>query len=231
MCGRFAQYRVLWEYVAPLAIELPSPSQAAEPIGRYNVAPQSEVMIIRSVAERYSVEPVRWGYKPAWAQDKRPPVINARVETVATSKFFRPIWHGGRCIVPADGWYEWVKPNTEHDFKQPYYICRRDGSPLYFAGVGQFSGDTQDSSTSGGFVIITGDSDGNLADVHNRKPLVLAPEAARRWLDQSVDDDAAYEMLVTEHTGASEFEWFKVDRAVGNVRNQGPQLIQRLHIQ
>lgn len=86
-------------------------------------------------------------------------MINARVETVATSKFFRSIWKSGRCIVPADGWYEWLKSTGDRDYKQPYYIKRADNQPLYFAGVGQFSNPGAEPEKGDAFVIITGESD------------------------------------------------------------------------
>ena len=76
------------------------------------------------------MEPVKWGYAPLWAQGKRPPAINARVETAATSKYFRDIWQTGRAIVPADGWYEWKKDAADPKIKQPYYITLASGEPI-----------------------------------------------------------------------------------------------------
>ena len=229
MCGRFAQYRIVWEYLAPLGLGDNAPeSTLSMPLGRYNVAPRSPVMLLSSTSTGLNFKSVLWGYTPQWAKGSRPPVINARVETVATSKFFRSIWKGGRCIVPADGWYEWLKPAGERDYKQPYYIRRADDQPMYFAGLGQFSDRGITPEEGDGFVIITGGSDSGLVDIHDRKPLVLPPDAARQWLEPGMDGDAAYELLLGAHEPASQFKWYPVGREVGNVRNQGPELIQPL---
>lgn len=112
MCGRFAQYRIAWEYLAPLGLGHDAPeSTLSMPLGRYNVAPRSPVMVLQSTGNGMNFKSVLWGYNPLWVKDGRSPVINARVKTVATSKFFRSVWKGGRCIVPADGWYEWLQPS------------------------------------------------------------------------------------------------------------------------
>lgn len=228
MCGRFAQYRLAWEYLAPLGLDDQAPeSTLSAPLGRYNVAPRSPVILLHSIGTGTHVRSVLWGYTPLWVKDGRPPVINARVETVATSKFFRSIWKGGRCLIPADGWYEWLKPSGDRDYKQPYYIRRADDQPMYFAGLGQFSERGITPEEGDGFVIITGGSDSGLVDIHDRKPLVLPPDAARQWLEPGMDGDAAYELLLGTHEPASQFQWYPVGRAVGNVRNQGPQMIER----
>lgn len=82
-----------------------------EPVNRYNVAPGQRCVSRTKIRTGWDL--VRWGWEPFWAKGKRPPAINARSETAATGKFFKPIWEAGRCIVPADGRYEWVKDQDD----------------------------------------------------------------------------------------------------------------------
>lgn len=226
MCGRIVQTRIAWEYIDPIGLDVPLLCGIdPDPIGRYNVSPGTSVMTLHQDSDGLRFSPVPWGYAPHWARDKRPPAINARVETAATSRFFRDIWKEGRCVIPADGWYEWVQ-DTQTKVKQPYYIRRRDGAPLYFAAIGRFETNAGLETRAGdGFVIITSDSDGGMVDIHDRRPVVLTPEVAANWLDPELTPEEA-EVIVREHGEPVEaFEWFPVGRKVGNVRNQGPQLI------
>lgn len=225
MCGRFAQYRVAWDYLAPIGLDAPLRSEVTpHPINRYNVAPRSQVMTIRRDLDGLRFEPLLWGYAPFWAKGKRPPPINARLETVATSRFFRNVWQTGRCVVPADGWYEWVADPAEPKRKQPYYIHRRDGEPLYFACIGQFPRNDGQPGEEDGFVIITADSEGGMVDIHDRRPVVLSPESAAEWLNPDMEAGQAERVLLaSEPVGL--FSWHKVAKEVGNVRNEGPGLI------
>jgi len=125
MCGRFTQYRTAVEYLDALRYDKPIEGGIdPEPINRYNVAPRSRVMIFYETDTGLRMARLPWGYQPFWAVGKRPPAINARVETAATSRFFRDIWATGRTLVAADGWYEWVKDPSDPKKKQPYYIRR-----------------------------------------------------------------------------------------------------------
>lgn len=227
MCGRYAQYRIPWEYLKPIGLDVPLVGgMDPEPINRYNVAPRSKVRILHQEPGGLRWDLVSWGWEPFWAKVKRPPAINARVETAATSKFFSAIWKSGRCVIPADGWYEWVKGSTNAERKQPYYIYRRDSRPMYFAGIGQFRRDGGGSKEGDGFVIITANSDSGMVDIHDRKPIVLSPETARRWLDPQLT--AAEAELAISEIGepVAVFKWHPVKRDVGNVRNEGPDLIE-----
>ena len=118
MCGRFTQIQSRDDYLEFLAEEVGNDiAYDPEPIGRYNVAPGSKVLLLNNRDDILHLDPVVWSYAPGW-WDKAP-LINARVETAATSRMFKPLWNHGRAIVFADGWYEWKK---EGDKKQPYYI-------------------------------------------------------------------------------------------------------------
>ena len=153
-----------------------------------------------------------------------PPPINARVEKVAEGKFFRQIWPN-RALVAADGWYEWVKDETDPKRKQPYFIQPREGSACFFAAIGKYPADGEQRDGDG-FVIITADSKGGMVDIHDRRPIVLTPELAREWIDPDTTLHRAEQLLLRQGRPSDDFEWFKVGKAVGNVRNQGPELIE-----
>ncbi len=229
MCGRFAQYREAYEYLDKIGIQLPLLSGLdPEPIGRYNVPPQSMVQLLHQDEDGLRMEPVKWGYAPFWAQGKRPPAINARVETAATSKFFRDVWKTGRAIVPADGWYEWKKDAESPKLKQPYFIRLRSGEPMFFAALGQFQrGGMLEPKDGDGFVIITSSSCAGMLDIHDRRPLVLPAEYAARWMGPELSPVEAEQLALEHGLGVEEFDWYPVSREVGNVRNEGRQLIER----
>ena len=228
MCGRFAQYRRAIDYLDQLDTDLVSGLDPA-PIERYNVAPQTTVQLLHQDADGLRLEGVRWGYSPFWARGKRPPAINARVETAATSRYFRDVWTAGRAIVPADGWYEWVKSENDPKAKQPYYITLNSGDPLFMAAIGQFPrGGSLAARDGDGFAIITAPSSVGMLDIHDRRPLVFSPEVARHWLDPELTTEEAEELASEHGLGVEEFGWYPVSRAVGNVRNQGASLIEQI---
>ena len=190
-----------------------------QPIERYNVAPTTRVALLHQEGEVLRADLVRWGWRPRWATDKPAP-INARAEKVAHGPFFRAVWPH-RAITPIDNWFEWVYEGGPK--KQPYLIRRRDGAPILCATIGQFP--KEEPRDDDGFVIITADSEGGMVDIHDRRPVVLSPELAREWLDPATPRERAEQMVLQRGEPAETFEWFKVSTAVGNVRNQGAELI------
>ncbi|ENA2964549.1 SOS response-associated peptidase [Escherichia coli] len=222
MCGRFSQSMTREDYLTLIAEEAERDIPFdPEPIGRYNVAPGTKVLLLSERDEQLHLDPVYWGYAPGWWD--KPPLINARVETAATSRMFKPLWQHGRAIVFADGWFEWKK---EGDKKQPYFIHRADGKPLFMAAIGSTPFERGDEAE--GFLIVTAAADKGLVDIHDRRPLVLSPEAAREWMRQDVGGKVAekitYDGMVTEDS----FIWHAVSRDVGNTKNQGRHLISKL---
>lgn len=218
MCGRFTQIRSREDYLASLADdEVTAIPFDAEPLGRYNVAPGTKVLLLSERDNRLHLDATHWGYAPGW-WDKAP-LINARVETAATSRMFRPLWQRGRAIVMADGWYEWTRNGNE---KQPWYIYHKDHSPLFFAAIGSTPFERGDNDE--GFVIVTSASDQGLLDIHDRRPLALRPDAARDWLRQTTTAKEASEIVTDGAIPAEAFMWHKVSKAVGNPRNQGAEL-------
>ena len=228
MCGRYSIYESMDHYLKELA-----PKQMVIngydlwPIERYNVAPTTRVQIIRPSEEGISVDKVKWGWSPFWAEGKRPDPINARVETVMTGKFFKQLWPNGRVLAPADGWYEWVKDPIDPKKKQPYFITLKEQIPMFFAAIAEVHRDLE-SNERDGFVIITAASDQGMVDIHDRKPLVLAPQHAREWIDPGTTLERAREIALEHCRPTEDFHWYKVGKGVGNVRNQGPQLIEPL---
>ncbi len=225
MCGRFVQSLTAVEYLERLRIELPVMGGFnPESIGRYNVAPRTRVLLIHQNEEGLRLDQVPWGYAPSWATGPRPPAINARVEKVATGSFWREAWKGGRALVPADGWYEWKPDPASPRHKQPYYFRLRSGAPLFFPAIGHLPQHGREIQEGDGFATITMPSYGGMADIHDRRPLVLGPDEARAWVDPSLHPEEAEEIL---HHGqpVEAFEWFPVGHEVGNVKNEGPSLI------
>lgn len=229
MCGRFSQYRTALEYLEALRHDKPLDGGLdPEPINRYNVAPRSRVLILFETSEGVRMAKLPWGYQPWWARSKRPPVINARVETAASKPFFRDVWATGRALVMADGWYEWVKDEADPKRKQPYYIHLASGDPMWFPAIGQFdrSGGLEPREGDG-FVILTSSSEGGMLDIHDRRPVVLPPDLAREWIDLDTPPERAEEIARAGGLPVEAFAWYPVDKAVGNVRNEGAQLIGR----
>ncbi|MCC3698791.1 SOS response associated peptidase [Pseudomonas phage PseuP_222] len=223
MCGRLSQYRGIHDFVA--ALSMPGAlinNVGDQPLGRYNAAPTMQLALFHVADDTLHADAVRWGWRPHWATDRAAP-INARVEKVAHGPFFRQIWPH-RAICPIDNWFEWVDEGGPK--KQPYLIRHRDGSPILCASIGQLPDPDEGHGEHDGFVIITADSAGGMVDIHDRRPVVLAPDLAREWLDLATPKERAEQIALHQGEPAEAFEWFKVSSSVGNVRNQGPELIE-----
>lgn len=225
MCGRFVQYQGIYDYLEVLAPDRVVVSgYDNQPIGRYNVAPGACVSIIHCVDEGLRIDPVHWGWAPLWAKGKRADPINARVETVTTGKFFKQLWPKGRALVMADGWYEWVMDPDDPKKKQPYFIRLKTQAPMFFAALARvYTG--QEPHEGDGFVIITAASDQGMVDIYDRRPVVFKHEQAREWMSSDLDQAYARGLLLECYQPTEDFEWFPVGKGVGNVKNQGPELI------
>ena len=223
MCGRLDQNdidRLIGQF--GWAGEVVNRSQAE---GKFNVAPGSDRPLLHVVDGALVVDDVHWGYRSAWAEasGKIPVAINTRLEKI-TNRYWKPLLKKGRAIVPAAGWYEWT---GEKGQKQPWHIHRIDGEPLYLAALANFALDTEATSLNG-FTVVTADAQAGMVDVHDRRPVVLSAADAALWLDPGLEEEHAELLLRSLALGPEMFQWHMVDRAVGNVKNQGSMLARPL---
>jgi putative SOS response-associated peptidase YedK len=178
---------------------------------------------------------VRWGLVPSWAKDPSigGRLINARAETVASKPAFRGAFARRRCLLPADGFYEWISVTEQgRAHKQPYYIHRADGGVLAFAGLYEL---WRDNSYPGDHpqawlwtaVIITTRAEDEVGRIHDRMPMVIDPGVWGDWLDPVQHDAAALHALLTP-AAAGKLASYPVSREVNSVRNNGPALIRPL---
>jgi putative SOS response-associated peptidase YedK len=182
---------------------------------------------------------VRWGLVPFWAKDPSigSRLINARAETVASKPAFRRAFARRRCLLPADGYYEWQRPDGSASdkgggAKQPYYIFRGDGGPLAFAGLYELwrDGAVPDDHERAWLwtaTIITTSAPDELGTIHDRMPMVIAPDRFEEWLDPD-DVDPADLMALLAPAAAAGLTSYPVSTAVNSVRNNGPELIERV---
>lgn len=237
MCGRYTQYQSEVRYLERLNWQAAlafAPSD--QPLGRYNVAPTTRVQLLYCDEDGLRLSAVPWHYAPHWAQAKnagkaakpRKPVINATIEEAPTNPYWGAAWTN-RCLVVADGWYEWVKDPGDKTRKQPYYIRLKSGEPMFWAAIGQFPrGPDGKPSELDGFAVITTASERGMIDIHDRTPVVLPPDVAREWLEPGLASERAEELARYHAEPVESFEWFKVGKEVGNVTNQGADLIKPL---
>ena len=214
MCGRFAFYSPSEAVAALFGV---TQSVAVKP--RYNIAPTQYIAAIRRDENQSNeLTMLRWGLVPFWAKDPSigNRMINARSETVAEKPSFRNAYRKRRCLVLADGFYEW---HREGDTKVPYFISLADGNPFAFAGLWEHwhSKDSDESLET--TTIVTAAANDFLAQVHHRMPIVLQPDSAQRWLDG--DNELLDEVVAT----GPKFRAWPVDRMVNNARNESADLV------
>ncbi len=196
----------------------------------FNVAPRRSLPVVLERDGERLLERLRWGLIPAWAKDSKigDRLINARAETVASKPSFRSAFARRRCIVPADGFYEWqVVPGRRQ--KQPYYISARDLLPLAFAGLWESWRDPSDAEAPwiSSFVIVTTTANALVAPVHDRMPVVLPDAVWDAWLDADNHDvDSLAQMLVP--AGEEVLQLHAVSTSVNRPQNRGPDLIEPL---
>ncbi|SNS14102.1 Putative SOS response-associated peptidase YedK [Noviherbaspirillum humi] len=227
MCGRITQKASPADYARGLSWPDSVVSALPEvPIDNYNCTPGAGHWIMHCMEEAPAMRELPWGYRPSWGAEKNLPVaINARIENALTSAYFRGMWKNGRIIVPADGWYEWT---GERGSKQPWYVRRRDGAPLYMAALTNFRLD-KELSEDGGFVLVTASAGGGMVDIHDRRPVVLAPEDAQLWMDAGFSKEQAEHMARYFALPPDSFEWYEVSTEVNKVGRSTPRMIEPLH--
>jgi len=227
MCGRYAAATTAADWVEEFEVA-EAPERVLAP--DFNVAPTKEMYLVATsetdgVARR-RMEIARWGLIPSWAKESSisTKLTNARVETVAEKPSFRSAFAKRRCLIPADGYYEWYRP--EKGAKQPFYIHRTDGRSLAMAGLYEWWSDPANPEGEPRLTctVITTAATEQLAVIHDRMPVMIDRADWAEWLDPTVPGkelppgmlEAGFRLgLVAE----------PVSTAVGNVRNNGPSLI------
>ena len=232
MCGRYVQVAspdLLADHFA--VDEVMAESQPAN----YNVAPRGSVYaVVQREPQLRTLETMRWGLVPSWAESPKigNRLVNARAETVADKPAYRRALRNRRCILPADGFYEWKgKPRlgAAKAARQPMFIHRRDGEPLAFAGLWEVWRDSedQDGAWLRSCVILTTRANDVLAPIHDRMPVVLAEADWATWLDPVAHDVAALEPLLVP-APSEWFEAYPVSTRVNKVANNSADLVARV---
>jgi putative SOS response-associated peptidase YedK len=193
---------------------------------RYNIAPTQPVATVRLErgARRFAL--VRWGLVPPWTKDLKalPLLVNARAETVREKPAFRTAFRRRRCLLAADGWYEWMAMGVGKT-KQPYLIAPLAGGPISFAGLWEtYAG--ADGAEIESAAVVTVAASPALAPIHDRMPAVLAPHLFAAWLDPETPAAEAHAMLAPAPDGA--FAATPVSTLVNKVANDGPDLVRPL---
>lgn len=215
MCGRFAFYSP-----AEATAALFGARAAAELKPRFNVAPTQDVAVIRrNEAGEAQLTALRWGLVPFWAKDPAigNRMINARAESVAEKPSFRNAYHKRRCLVLADGFYEWHAHESQ---KIPYFISLKSGKPFAFAGIWERWDDKEKGEKLETTAIITTAANDFMSQLHDRMPVVLESGRTDAWL---AGEESA---LADAIASTPRFRAWPVDRKVNNARNEGNDLIE-----
>ncbi len=250
MCGRYAASRDPDDLVEEFEVEQ---VEVAAPLAPdFNVAPTKDVYAVLSRPVKDADPPVpvrqlrvlRWGLVPSWAKDPAigSRLINARMETVAEKPAFRRAFARRRCLLPADGYYEWYAPEGTPSTstadrpgkvaKQPFFIHPKGGGVLAMAGLYEFwrrpdAGEDDPDAWLVTCTVLTTEAEDDVGRIHDRMPLLVEPDRYASWLDPTVEDpDLLRELLVPAAPGR--LDAYPVSTAVNNVRNNGPELLEPL---
>ncbi len=219
MCGRYASSRPVDDLLVHFEVPEP-PEEVLSP--SWNVAPTDPVYVVLERSGGRRLQVARWGLVPSWARDVKGAarLINARRETVADKPAFRSAYARRRCLVPADGYYEWQPTGAG---KQAWYLTDRAGEPLALAGLYEVWRPADGPPLWTCTVLTTSAADEH-GDIHDRTPLLVPRGDWRRWLDPERADPG--DLLVPGASGL--LDAWPVGPEVGNVRNDGPELVQPL---
>ncbi len=219
MCGRFLQTGDPDLYATLLGAR-PVVSESLQP--SWNVAPTDPVYTVAAHRGERLLGTMRWGMIPHWSADGRPGPINARAETAATRPMFREAFRSRRCLVPADGFYEWERRAGR---KVPHWIRRADGYPLVFAGLWSSWRDPDAGTWIRTCVLLTRPAAGPVARLHDRMPVVLRPDGWEAWLDRDLHDPDTVSPLLELVEPPDLLVVTEIVPLVNSVRNNGPQLL------
>jgi putative SOS response-associated peptidase YedK len=217
MCGRYTLRTPVDSLVGTFEIE-EYPSSITP---NYNVAPTQEVAAVVEDDDKRKLEMFHWGLIPSWAKDPAigNKMINARAETVSEKPSFRSAFKKRRCLILADGFYEWKKTD---DGKQPYHVKMEDGSPFAFAGLWETWKDGPEIRSC---TIITTEANDLMNEIHHRMPVILPPEDYDMWLDPDFEEKEALTSLLKPYP-ADAMEAYPVSRRVNKPSNNEPSVVE-----
>lgn len=219
MCGRFTlTYAVAQRLARALGVSVED-LEGWEP--RFNIAPTQEHFIVVLRGEDRQVLPARWGLLNDWIRDPKDATktFNARAETLAERPAFRAAFEQRRCVVPADGFYEW---QGHRESRRPYWFHRRDGGLLLFAGLYEHW-QPRGGPPAWTFTIVTTEAKGRLAEFHDRMPVILDDAAADDWMYAKTGEHRLRELI---RSASGDLEARPVSQAVNRVENEGPSLLE-----
>lgn len=230
MCGRYVQASSPELLAERFSVdELRERVEATEP--DYNVTPRRDVPVVAVSEQRRVLDAVRWGLVPPWAKELKvgDRMINARAETIATKPAYRKAFQKRRCIIPADGFFEWRRRPDRP--KQPYFIHRVDREPIAFAGIWERWKDRDDDSAPWirSCAIVTTEANDLMRPVHNRMPVILPESAWETWLDPENEDvDSLQALLVPEAAG--ELALYPISTRVNRPTNNDISLLEPVEL-
>jgi putative SOS response-associated peptidase YedK len=222
MCGRFALYSDPFTLARRFEADAP-----AELSPRYNVAPSQNIPIVRDEGEKRRFALARWGLIPHWAKDMKIgySTINARAETVASKPAFRSAFRHRRCLIPADGFYEWqVIPGSK--IKQPWFIVLVDREPMAFAGLWERWRSPEGEELESCSIIVT-EANEIMRPIHDRMPVILAPCDWDAWLEADAKDAGGLQGLLKSYSAEGMAAW-PVTMKVNSPRNDSVECIEAL---
>ncbi|MXS84326.1 SOS response-associated peptidase [Nitrosomonas oligotropha] len=218
MCGRFAL-----DYPESILKNWYTVDSFPDLFPRYNIAPLSDILVIRETESKREATMMRWGLVPKWIKDlKEAHVINnARAETISTKPMFKSVYRKRRCIIPASGFYEW-QLLKDGKYKQPNFITAVDECPTSFDGIWEIA--TVDEKTIESCAIITTGCNDLMRPIHDRMPVILPPESFDTWLKPVEFPDDIMSFFLKPYKSELMQAW-PVSTAVNKASNQGKQLI------
>ena len=222
MCGRFT---LTTPDATQLALDLgiePDSALLERYRPRYNIAPTDQHWIVRARREERQIWAADWGLRNSWQRDpKRPPQINARAETLTERPAFRDAFRQRRCVVPADGFFEWTGPKQA---RRPLWFHQPEGGLIYFAGLYESWRPTTADEWQRSFTIVTTEANALMAPVHDRMPVLLTPDRIDDWLYADAEEPLLRSLLVPPPEGA--LIATTVSTRVNAVRNDDPACLE-----
>jgi putative SOS response-associated peptidase YedK len=234
MCGRYVSPE---EAAIERAFQLGRRSRPSPFTRRFNVYPTDTIPFVRLLADQKAFELCagRWGFVPHWWKEAKPPRLShiARAEEAAQKPMWRDAWARARCLIPAEGWYEWqaverVDPATGEikRAKQPHFIRRADGRLSCFAGLSSYSKDARTGEVLRSCAIVTTKAEGALAGIHERAPLVVPESVHAEWLAPELTDPRKVNEIAALPVPPEAFTHWTVRLLVNDTKLDGPELIE-----